>query len=158
MSTRADYFIQAGRVVALAAACEGWRGTPFRACSSVKGKGGGIDCAGFVAAVFLEIGAIDQSIAIEPYAINHAEHSDESRLRAWFERDEVRARVRRVDESEAPLAGDLVFPIVGRCEHHLGLQVGGLIWHVARPSGVCTMTTAQLKLARSRYRLTETTA
>lgn len=155
MTTRPDYFRDATRVGQLVAACEGWRGTPFRARSSVKGVAGGVDCVGFVGAVFLEIGAVPAAIAIPPYALNHAEHSDESVLRGWFERPEVRARVRRVDEAEAALPGDLVFPVVGRCEHHLGLQFGGVVWHVTRGAGVNHMTLGQLTLARSRYRLTE---
>ncbi len=148
-----DYFFFPERVQALAKACESWRGTPFRARSVVKGAG--VDCAGFVGAVFAEIGAIPAVVSVPPYPINHAEHSSESMLRAWFERAEVRARVRRVDEEEPWLDGDIVFPIVGRCEHHLGLQVGDGVWHVVRPSGVCCMTLAQLALARPRYRLME---
>jgi cell wall-associated NlpC family hydrolase len=154
MKKRTDYFLDPSRVFALVAACESWRGTPFRARSCVKGAAGGVDCAGFVGAVFHEIGAIASAVSVPPYAVNHAEHSDESLLRSWFESKPVRKRVRRVDEDEAPLAGDMVFPVVGRCEHHLGIQIGGLVWHVARPAGVCTMTTSQLKLAASRYRLT----
>lgn len=153
MTTRPDYFLDPERVFALVAACESWRGTPFRECSRVKGAGGGVDCASFVAAVFEDIGAIDRAIAIPPYDVNHAEHSAESWLRAWFETPAVRARVRRVDDAEPPLSGDLVFPQVGRCEHHLGLQIGGIVWHVIRPLGVCTMSTAQLTLHRARYRL-----
>lgn len=154
MTTRTDYFSDGAGVARLATACESWRGTPFRARSCVKGATGGVDCVGFVGAVFLEIGAIPAAIAIPPYTVNHAEHSDESLLRGWFERLEVRARVRRLDEAEAALPGDLVFPVVGRCEHHLGLQLGALVWHVTRGAGACTMTLGQLTLARSRYRLT----
>ncbi|MES2692794.1 MAG: hypothetical protein V4773_04920 [Verrucomicrobiota bacterium] len=121
----------------------------------MPGPGGGVDCAGFVGAVFQQIGATPAGVSVPPYEINHAEHSDASVLRAWFERPEVRARVRRLDEDDEALAGDMVFPIVGRCEHHLGVQLGSVVWHVARPDGVCTMSLAQLKLASSRYRLTE---
>ena len=154
MRTRTDYFCDAVRIAPLVAACESWRGTPFRGRSCVKGAMGGVDCVGFVGAVFHEIGAVPMSVSIPDYAINHAEHSDESVLRGWFERAEVRARVRRVDEAEASLPGDLVFPVVGRCEHHLGLQLGSVVWHVTRGAGVCTMTVRQLKIAASRYRLT----
>lgn len=159
MNARPDYFALAvggrARATALQSACIDWLTTPFRERSAVRGPAGGVDCAGFVGAVFLEIGAIPEKISVPAYALNHAEHSDESRLRAWFEQPEVRSRVRRVDESEAHLDGDLVFPVVGRCEHHLGLRIGGIVWHVARPHGVCAMTLAQLKLAKSRYRLLE---
>lgn len=154
MSTRTDYFRGAARVASLVTACESWRGTPFRVRSCVKGAAGGVDCVGFVGSVFLEIGAVPAAVAIPPYAINHAQHSDDSVLRGWFERPEVRARVRRVDEAEAALPGDMVFPVVGRCEHHLGLQLGAVVWHVTRGAGVNSMTLGQLTLAPSRYRLT----
>ncbi|MBI5692590.1 MAG: C40 family peptidase [Verrucomicrobia bacterium] len=153
--TADDYFSDRSHVLALAAACTNWLGTPFRARSVVRGPGGGVDCAGFVGAVFAEIGAIPLAVAVPPYEVNHAEHSDQSLLRAWFELPAVRVRVRRVDEGEEHLDGDLVFPRVGRCEHHLGIRIGALVWHVARPSGVCAMTLAQLQLAPSRYRLLE---
>jgi cell wall-associated NlpC family hydrolase len=155
MSTSPDYFSRRpDRVLALRAACESWRDTPFRERSAVKGAGGGVDCAGFVGAVLYECGAIEGRIAIPPYEVNHAEHSSESVLRAWFERPEVRARVRRVDESEPHLDGDIVFPKVGRTEHHLGIRIGQLVYHVVRPAGWSGMTVAQLPLAPSRYRLT----
>jgi len=155
MSPRVDYFsAMPERVAALRAACESWRGTPFRARSCVRGEGGGVDCASFVGAVFLEIGAIDQRVSVPPYALNHAEHSDASLLREWFERPDVRGRVRRLDEAEPHLDGDVVFPLVGRTGHHLGLRIGRSVYHIARPSGWCRMNVAQLALHRARYRLT----
>ncbi|MCX6953828.1 MAG: hypothetical protein NTV51_16895 [Verrucomicrobia bacterium] len=159
-----DYFAPAGRpecaaavqrVSALRTACASWHGTPFRLRSLVKGPGGGVDCAGFVGAVFAEIGAIPAAVAVPPYALNHAEHSTASILRSWFEQPAVRHRVRRVDEDEPHLDGDIVFPVVGRTEHHLGLRVGGLVHHILRPAGYCAMTLAQLNFAPSRYRLME---
>lgn len=158
-AARRDYFAdRCDRVGALVAAAESWRGTPFRQRSIVKGIGGGVDCAGYLGAVFAEIGAIPNAVSVPPYEANHAEHSEESLLRNWFERPEVRAYVRRVDEEEPHLDGDMVFPVVGRSEHHLGLRVGQWVYHIARPSGWCRMTIGQLKLHRSRYRLTEATA
>jgi len=148
-----DYFNDLEAVADLYLACVGWVGTPFHVRSSVKGPHGGVDCAGFVAAALLEIGAIDVKIAIPPYDLNHAEHSEESVLRAWFERPEVRTRVRRVDEAEPHLDGDIVFPKVGRTEHHLGIRIGQEVFHVIRPTGVCTQTVSQLKLSPYRYRL-----
>lgn len=159
MSMRRDYFAgRYDRISALRVACESWRGTPFRKQSLVKGVGGGVDCAGFVGAVFHEVGAISHAISVPPYEVNHALHSEESLIRAWFERGEVRARVRRVDEDEPHVDGDLVFPIVGRAEHHVALRIGVDVYHIARPSGWCSMTISMLKLARSRYRLTEASA
>ena len=155
MSARpADYFAgRPDRVAALQAACTSWAGTPFRERGAVKGPLGGVACASFLGAVFLEIGAIPAAIAIPPYTINHAEHSEESIFRTWFESPAARERVRPVDEAEAHLDGDIVFPVVGRCEHHVALRIGDDLHHVARPSGYCVMRRAQLTLHRSRYRL-----
>ncbi len=158
MSTSPDYFVSPERAAALQRACEGWAGTPFRARSATKGAAGGVDCAGFVGAVFAEIGAIPEAVAVPPYDVNHAEHSEASMLRAWFERATIRRRVRRVDESEPHLDGDIVFPVVGRTEHHLGLRIGRGVYHIIRPGGWCWMTTTQLKLSPSRYRLMEETS
>jgi cell wall-associated NlpC family hydrolase len=148
-----DHFTDPAAVAALRSACTGWIGTPFRIRSMVKGPMGGVDCAGFVAAVFREIGAITEEVAVPPYEINHAEHSEESVLRAWFEQPNVRAKVRHVDRTEPHLDGDLVFPVVGRTEHHLGIRIGQEIFHVVRPTGVCSQTIGQLKLSPYRYRL-----
>lgn len=158
MSKQRDYFMRNGRYLDVRDACESWRGTPFRARSCVKGEGGGVDCAHFVGAVFFEIGAIEQQISVPPYDINHAEHSEQSLLRAWFESPDVRRRVRRVDEAEDHLDGDIVFPRVGRTEHHVGIRVGRLVYHIVRPSGWCAPTVTQLVFAGhalhpSRYRL-----
>ncbi len=156
MVEKSDWFAaRSDRASALQHACERWAGTPFRARSAVPGAEGGVDCVSFVAAVLAEIGAIPAAIAIPPYDLNHAEHSEGSVLRAWLEQPAARAHVRRVEEDEPHLDGDLVFPIVGRAEHHLALRVGRTIYHVARPSGLCVMTIGQLKLHRSRYRIVE---
>lgn len=155
MSPRPDYFSSfPGQVEALRQACLRWQGTPFRMRSAVPGAGGGVDCAGFIGAVFTEIGAIDRAIAIPPYELNHAEHSETSLFRTWFDLPAVRERVRRLEEEETHLDGDIVFPVVGRVEHHAGLRIGALVFHIARPSGWCAMTVSQLRLHASRYRLT----
>lgn len=150
-----DWFLLPERALALQNACERWADTPFRARSAVPGPAGGVDCVSFVAAVLREIGAIPAAIAIPPYDLNHAEHSDGSVLRAWLEQPAARAHVRRVDEEEPHLDGDLVFPIVGRTEHHLALRVGRTLYHVARPSGWCALQLPQVTLHRSRYRIVE---
>lgn len=148
------------RLAALHLECASWIGTPFRQRSRVKGPLGGVDCAGFVGAVFWAIGAINLDIAIPPYELNHADHSDESLLREWFERPEVRARVRLIDEAEPAQDGDIVFPKLGRTEHHLAIRIGGEIYHVVRPAGVVSQSIAglaiqKITLHRSRYRLLE---
>lgn len=149
-----DYFAaHPAQVPALLAACRSWRGTPFRQRSLVKGPGGGVDCAGFVGAVFAEIGAIPHAVSVPSYTLDHARHHDASVLHAWFERAEVRPHVRRVEHDEPHLDGDMVFPRVGRTEHHLGVRVGIWVYHIARPSGWCAMPSEALELHRSRYRL-----
>ncbi len=159
MTTRPpDYFLAPARAAALRAECESWRDTPFRERSGVKGPLGGVDCAGFLAATLLAIGAVSRAIAIPPYSLNHAEHSEESMFREWFALPAARARVRPLDEAEPHLDGDIVFPVVGRCEHHAGFRFGSAVLHIARPSGWCESRLSQLKLHRSRYRLTESAA
>ncbi len=151
----ADYFTWLHRVVELQRACESWAGTPFRALSATKGAGGGVDCASFIGAVLVEIGAIPSPISVPPYDLNRAEHSTVSLFHEWFSQPAVRARVRRVDEAEHRLDGDFVFPKVGRCEHHIGFRIGNHVYHVARPSGPCRQSIHDVKLERSRYRLLE---
>lgn len=155
MSARApDYFRdRSDRVAALHAACNAWAGTPFCQRSAVKGPRGGVDCAMFIGAVFFEIEAVPVAVAVPPYELNHADHSEESLFRNWFETPAARARIRLVEEDEAHLDGDIVFPKVGRCEHHAGIRIGDDVHHIARPSGHCVMRVTQLKLHRSRYRL-----
>lgn len=159
MSTpNTDYFADhPERVAALESACASWQGTPFRKHSQAQGPGGGVDCGNFVGAVYFAIGAVPFEISVPPYELNHAEHSDDSELFAYLQRPEVRARLRRVADAEPPLDGDLVFPEVGRCIHHLGIRIGDDVHHVARPTGYCVMRVSQLTLHRSRYRLIEET-
>lgn len=160
MTTRVDYFAgRPDRVAALRAACDSWRETPFRERSAVKGAGGGVDCASFIGCSFHECGAVDERVTVPPYPLNHAEHSEESMFRAWFAQPAVRARVRVVDQDEPHVDGDIVFPRVGRAEHHAGLRLGKMVYHIARPSGWCCMGVEQLAFAgyglhRTRYRLT----
>lgn len=145
------------RVDALRAECESWRGTPFREHGRVKGADGGVDCAWFMPLVFRNIGAIDEAafaaIDVPRYELNHAEHSNVSLIHDWFRQPAVRARVRRVDEDEPHLDGDLVFPKVGRCEHHFGFRIANHVYHIARPSGFARMSIYDLTLEKSRYRL-----
>lgn len=160
-----DYFAPphgAFRAIYLQEHCREWVGTPFRKHSCVKGRDGGVDCEWFIPSVLRASGAISSlefaGIVVPAYELNHAEHSGESLFHEWFRQPGVRARVRAVDEAEPHLDGDFVFPVVGRCEHHIGFRIGSLVWHVARPSGVCAMTVSQLRLHRSRYRLLESSA
>jgi len=154
-----DYFAQYPEKVApVLAICDSWLGTPFRQQSTVKGPLGGVDCGGFVGAVFAEAGAIPEAIALPPYEVNHAEHCADSVLREWFEKPEVRARVRRLDPEEPALPFDMVFPKYGQTEHHLALWYFSGIYHVVRPAGVCLQSLRGLaihgvKLSPWRYRL-----
>jgi hypothetical protein len=161
MSTRAlDYFAgRPDRVAALRAAIMEWRGTPFRKHSHAKGPGGGVDCEWFIPSCLRDSGAITAAefADFDPpdYAINHAEHSDESHFLEWFRQPIARRRVRPLDEDEQHVDGDFVFPNVGRCLHHIGFRVGVEVFHIVRPSGWASQTISMLKLHRSRYRLTE---
>ena len=52
-----SYFSTAASVAQLNSELKSWEGTPFLPRTAVKGKGGGVDCAQFVYAVFRECGA-----------------------------------------------------------------------------------------------------
>jgi hypothetical protein len=152
---RPDFFLVPDRVARLRAVCESWLYTPFRQRSHVKGPGGGVDCAYFVSSSFLEAGAVDEQIAVPHYDLDYAEHNVHSLLRDWFEQPKVRERIRRVDEEEPHLDGDMVFPEIGQCVHHIAIRIGNVVYNVWRPAGVQRMAVSQLKLARSRYRIME---
>lgn len=162
-TSRSDYFgagpEQSHRVAALRAACLSWAGTPFRKHSHVKGAGGGVDCEWFVPCALREAGALSGEefgrIVVPAYEVNYAEHSTVSQFHDWFRQGKAEGRVRVVDEGEPHLDGDFVFPVVGRCEHHIGLRIGDWIYHISRQVGWCAMKVSQLKLHRSRYRLIE---
>jgi hypothetical protein len=150
-----DYFLDPKRVQILEAACSSWVGTPFRQNSRIKGGKGGVDCGNYVAAVLFESGAIDQQISTPPYDADYALYSEESVLLEWFKRPATRQLMRQVDEDEPHVDGDLVFPKVGRTEHHMGIRIGPWVWHVPRAIGVVHMAAASLQLSKFRYRAFE---
>jgi hypothetical protein len=152
-----DYFLDPKRVQVLEAECRSWDGTPFRQNSRIKGPKGGVDCGNYVASVLYDSGAIDQRVSTPPYDMDYALYSEESVLLQWFKRPETRQMVRQVDEDEPHLDGDLVFPKVGRSEHHMGIRIGSWVWHVPRGMGVVRMSAAGLKLSKFRYRAYEQT-
>jgi hypothetical protein len=143
-ATRDYYAIHPEQIPLARSECESWRGTPFRKNSAIKGPNGGIDCKCFLASVFFSVGAIPAIVATAAYEVNQGEHSDASELLAWFELPEVKARTRRLDEAEASLDGDIVFPRVGRSVHHIGLRFGNDVYHITRLAGWCCMTVGQL--------------
>jgi len=153
-----DFFQDPARVARLRSVCESWLYTPFRQRSRVKGPGGGVDCTYFVSCSFLEAGAVDEEIAVPPYDLDYAEHNEHSLLKDWFDQPKVRQRIRRVDEDEPHLDGDMVFPEVGQCVHHIAIRIGNVVYNVVRPAGVVKMAVNQLKLSRSRYRIMEAAA
>ena len=67
---KADFFaVDQEARAKLRAACDSWLGTPFRERSKVKGPLGGVDCVGFVACVFREIGAISEDLKVPAYVV-----------------------------------------------------------------------------------------
>lgn len=153
-----DYFKdQPERIAALRVAIESWKGTPFRKNSCAPGPGGGVACREFIRECLCQIGAINACPALPDYHVEHAQHSEVSLLLAWFRQPEVRVRFRDLAEDEPHVDGDLVFPKVGRCEHHIAFRMGGEVFHIVRPTGWCSMTLAQVTLHHSRYRLIERT-
>lgn len=121
---------------ALRRECASWIPTPFRQGCAVKGRAGGVDCVNFVASCLRNVGVITEAIDIPAYDPEHGDHSPHSILIDWFSNPLVLARVRKVEEGEATLPGDLVFVKTGQCEHHMGMRFGGDIFHVVRGVGV----------------------
>lgn len=67
------------------AAARSWIGTPFHDCAAVKGKGGGVDCAMLLRAVYVEAGIIPY-FDIAPYSPQHFLHSGEEKFLGYVTR------------------------------------------------------------------------
>jgi cell wall-associated NlpC family hydrolase len=159
------YFSRPEAVAVLRAELPRWLGTPFRQAARLPGPQGGVDCVGLVIAAYEAAGAIEPGEHVPPpYELEHYEHTDTSQLEEWFRRPEIRARVRRCDEDDPRMDGDLLFLRHRRTTHHTGLWLDGMVWHVIRGHGVVQMHPRTLALPhlsieiRSAWRIHERTA
>jgi hypothetical protein len=116
--------------------CASWIPTPFRQGCAIKGRSGGVDCVHYVASCLKAIGQITDEVEIPSYDPEHGDHSPHSLLLEWFANPAVAARVRKVEDGEPTLPGDLVMIKTGLCEHHMGIRFGGDVFHVVRGVGV----------------------
>lgn len=103
----------------LAAESQRWLGTPFRAGSAVPGPLGGVDCVRLCAAIHAACGACDP-LDIPAAPMQWHMHHEQSLLLDWFRGPDVRGRVKRIEEGEPWLSGDLVAVQTGLAAHHLG--------------------------------------
>ncbi|MBI5689237.1 MAG: hypothetical protein HZC55_04010 [Verrucomicrobia bacterium] len=155
------YYQSEERRAALLQEARSWLGTPFRENCALKGPQGGVSCERFQAAVHTATGACPPiELPVLPVeAVRHwHEHHPESLILAWLQLPEVRSRICRLDEAEAPAIGDLAVLEFARTAHHLGLWCGHEILHVAIPAGVVAHSTRDARLRatiRCFYRIHE---
>lgn len=133
---RQDFYRFMERQEALATEAKSWEGTPFRQACKVKGPFGGVDCAHLAAALHTCTGAIDSELVFPPYDVDHGVHDSSSVILEWLDQPEIRRRLRKVDEDENPLTGDILLCEVGMAIHHMVTRVGVMGWHVSRRRGV----------------------
>lgn len=113
------YYSTSERIARLDAEVRKWIDTPFRRCSAVPGRLGGVDCVGLTAAVHTGAGACPPQ-TFERVPLDWHLHHEWSAIIAFFRRPEVQKRLRRIDGREPYWHGDLMAVRVGLCEHHLG--------------------------------------
>ncbi len=92
----------------------GWERTPFHDDANLKGIG--VDCAQFVASVYMEAGIVP-AFEVPRYQAQWLLHRSEERLM-----DFVRSYAREIDEHEV-LPGDLVLYRLGRAYAHAAIII-----------------------------------
>ncbi|MDP8997126.1 MAG: NlpC/P60 family protein [Pseudomonadota bacterium] len=105
---------EAATRAAIVAEAISWIGTPFHDDSRIKGVG--VDCAQFVAAVYLATGATPQ-FETPRYVAQWFLHRDEERLM-----DFVKQFGKEIQEADAK-AGDLVLYKIGRAYAHAAIII-----------------------------------
>jgi cell wall-associated NlpC family hydrolase len=131
ITPRRPFFSFADNQSALRAAAASWVGTPFHAHASVKGHG--VDCVHFVAAVFIECGAL-ASFDPPAYTMDGGQHRDSSQVLAWIEANPRFTKVRLDLLGVGGLwPGDVLCFRISRNDsaHHVGLFLGGPEWQLA---------------------------
>ena len=139
-----------------------WLGTPFSENCAVKGPQGGVSCDRFQLAVHQATGAAPAveipSLPVEVVRHWH-EHHATSRILDWLHQPEFAGRVKRVDDGEPPMIGDIAVVKLRLSEHHVGLWCGAFVVHVAVNGGVLRTWASDrefMKLVRCYYRIFET--
>lgn len=155
------YYSTPERRAALIEEARSWLGTPFRENCAVKGKQGGVDCTRFVHAVHTACGACE-NVVLEVLPVEwvrswHTHHT-QSRILDFFGQPEVRTRLRRLDEDESRIAGDMAILKIDQTEHHVALCCGHEFLHVMISAGVVSHSIHDKELmgyVRSYYRIYE---
>lgn len=161
-SVRLPYYRTPERQAAFIADASSWIGTPFSENCAVRGRDGGVSCDRYQAALHIASGAcpsVELPVLPVEQVRRWGHHHTASKVTAWLELPEVRARVQRVDDGDAPMIGDLVVLRVDQTTHHLGAFGGAWIFHVAIPAGVVAHSALDPELrdmVRAFYRLMET--
>lgn len=158
---RVPFYLSAERQAAFVSEARSWIGTPFRENCSIKGPAGGIDCVRFALAVHVACGAV-QPVDIEVLPVEFVRswhvHQTRSRVLDFFHQPEVRKRIRRLDEDETPMIGDMVALRQENCVHHLALFCGPEVLHVSVNGGVLSHSSRNpemKKLVAAFYRIFE---
>jgi NlpC/P60 family putative phage cell wall peptidase len=114
--------LSAAQRAAVCAEAREWIGTPYHPNARLKGVG--TDCAMLLAEVYERVGVIPR---VDPgvYSSDHAFHSSEEQLAAWFDR--------YATETDTPQPGDAVIFRFGRCYSHAAIYTGaGSIVHAVK--------------------------
>ena len=138
-----------------------WLGTPFSENCAIKGKQGGISCRHYVTLVHINCDALP-SVALVDYPVevvrHYHEHHTQSLILAALAKPELSGRVRRIDDGDAPMVGDIAVLRFAQTEHHMGLWCGAEILHVSTSAGVIRHSTCHpevQKALRCCYRIYE---
>lgn len=108
-----------------------WLRTPYRHKARVKG--GGVDCAQLLIAVYSACGLIDPDFAVEDYPMDWHLHRDEERYL-----NHVLAHAHAV---KTPQQGDVALFRFGRTVSHGAIVLEWpLVIHAYRPDRMCTIS------------------
>lgn len=108
-----------------------WVGTPFKNCSDIKGRQGGIDCAMFLVRTFVDIGRL-APFDPRPYPPGHMLHKDDERFIGWIEGK------LHFKPTGTPHVGDCAVFFFGKCFSHGGVIINSEeIVHAYNKGGVC---------------------
>lgn len=125
------YFADQGNQQALINALHEREGRPFAE--------GIFDCIELVRQCYAAAG-VDVSIldGMPRVSLNYGRfHKDSAILRFLLETQELRTRLKRLDEDEPPMCGDLLGVKQYQCVHHLALaEDENWMWHVPRRAAV----------------------
>ena len=155
------FYASPERQAAFVAEARSWARTPFCPNAAVKGPGGGVDCSRYLLALHEASGAV-KGVVLETLPVEWVrdwhKHHAESRMVDFFNQPAVKARLKKVEDEEPRMIGDIVVCKVGLCEHHLATWIGAEVAHVQIPAGV-TFTSVRdphlSKLIRATYRIHE---